>query len=53
MEKLLAALIPVLCIVAFGPLLCQNMAAPGRKPARPALEGGSHSTERPLCEVAR
>jgi hypothetical protein len=53
MEKLFAALIPVLCIVAFGPLFCQNMAAPVLHSARQAPEGGSHSSQRPLCEVTR
>ena len=54
MEKLFAALIPVLCVVAFGPLFCQNMGASAdRKAARQALEGEGRSTKGPLCEVTR
>jgi hypothetical protein len=54
MEKLFAALIPVLCVVAFGPLFSAKMGAVAdRKSARKVPEGGSRSAKVPLCEVTR
>jgi hypothetical protein len=54
MEKLFAALIPVLCVVAFGPLFCQNMGALAeRNSARQAPGDESRSAEGSLCEVTR
>ena len=56
MEKLFAALIPVLCVVAFGPLFCQNTGTVAdRMSARQAPDGGSRSTQSKgsLCEVTR
>jgi hypothetical protein len=56
MEKLFAALIPVLCVIAFGPLFCQSMGtvADG-KSAVQAPDGGSGSNQSkaPLCEAVR
>jgi len=54
MEKLLAALIPVLCVAAFGPLFSSNMGTVAdRKSACERLDGGSSSTKGSLCEVTR
>jgi hypothetical protein len=54
MEKLFAALIPVLCVVAFGPLFSAKIGAVAdRKSADEAPEGGGRSGEAPLCEVSR
>jgi hypothetical protein len=56
MEKLLAALIPVLCVVAFGPLFCPNMGTTAdQNSARQAPDGGSRFAQRNgcLCEVTR
>lgn len=47
MEKLFAALIPVVCVMALGPLCCQAVGKVGnRKSPRQALDTGNGSTER-------
>ena len=55
MEKLFAALIPVLCVGALGPLFYPAMGAADRKSARQTPEGVSCSNQRkgPVCEVTR
>ena len=47
MEKLFAALIPVVCVMALGPLCCQAAGkVVGRKAARQVLNTGSGSRDR-------
>lgn len=54
MEKLFAALIPVLCVVAFGSLFRGNGGAfADLKSVREAPEGGNGPVKWPLCEVTR
>jgi hypothetical protein len=56
MEKLLAALIPLLCVIAFGPLFCESVGTvTDGKSAVQAPDGGSGSNQSkvPLCEAVR
>jgi hypothetical protein len=56
MDKLFAALIPVLCVVALGPLFCSNMgaAADGTSACEtPDAGAGSTRREGHLCEVTQ
>jgi hypothetical protein len=56
MEKLFAALIPVLCVVAFGPLFCQSMdtVVHGESACEAPGDGsGPNQSKAPLCEVTR
>jgi hypothetical protein len=56
MERLLAALIPVLCVVAFGPLFCSNtdMVADQTSASQvPGRENRSTRSKGSLCEVTR
>jgi hypothetical protein len=47
MEKLFAALIPVVCVMALGPLCCQAAGkAASRKASRQVLDTGNGATER-------
>lgn len=52
MEKLFAALIPVVCVMALGPLCCQAAGkAVSRKASRQVLDTGSGPTDREsVCE---
>jgi hypothetical protein len=51
MEKLFAALIPVVCVMALGPLCCRAAGkAVNRKASRQVLDAGSGSSDREsLC----
>ena len=53
MEKLFAALIPVVCVLALGPLCCQAVGKAGnRKASRQALDTGTGSGEREASFVS-
>jgi hypothetical protein len=52
MEKLFAALIPVVCVMALGPLWCQATGkVVNRKASRQVLQTGNGASDREsLCE---
>jgi hypothetical protein len=52
MEKLFAALIPVVCVMALGPFCCQAAGkVANRKASRQVLDTGNGSADREsLCE---